>query len=345
MRKILHLDMDCFYAAIEERDHPKLRGLPVAVGGRRRGVLTTANYEARKFGCRSAMPTFKALELCPNLVLMPVRGEVYRTESAHIRSIFRRFTEIIEPLSLDEAYLDVSHLNTSGAAIAREIRNQILDDTALTASAGIAPNKLLAKIASDWNKPDGQFEIRPEDIDSFMRDLPVGRIPGVGRKMKARLAALGVQSCGDLQQFDKIDMAGKFGKWGVDLHNLCRGRDDRPVRPNRIRKSISRETTLRHDAADFPVLLSIMRPLAESVAESLRTKHPDRAVRSLVVKLKFDDFTRTTAERASHQMDPAIYESLLREAWSRRDNRAVRLVGLGIRLSPPDDDPQLPLPL
>jgi len=345
VRKILHLDMDCFYAAIEERDHPELRGQPVAVGGRRRGVLTTANYEARKFGCRSAMPTFKALELCPKLILMPVRGEVYRTESAHIRAIFRRFTEIIEPLSLDEAYLDVSHLNTSGAAIAREIRSQILEDTALTASAGIAPNKLLAKIASDWNKPDGQFEIRPEDIDSFMRDLPVGRIPGVGRKMKARLAALGVQTCGDLQRFDKIAMAEKFGKWGLDLHGLCRGRDDRPVRPNRIRKSISRETTLRHDVTDFPVLLSIMRPLAESVAESLRTKHSERAVRSLVVKLKFDDFARTTAERAGHRMDDSIYESLLGEAWSRRRGRAVRLVGLGVRLAPPDDDPQLPLPL
>jgi len=336
--------MDCFFAAIEERDHPELRGKPIAVGGRRRGVLTTANYEARKFGCRSAMPTFKALELCPNLVLLPVRGEVYRAESARIRAVFRRFTELIEPLSLDEAFLDLSHLHSSGAAIAREIRAEIHEETGLTASAGIAPNKLLAKIASDWNKPDGQFEIRPEDVETFMRDLPVGRLFGVGRKMEARLAAMGVQTCGDLQEFDKLVLAETFGKWGLDLYDQCRGRDERPVRPNRIRKSISRETTLRHDVAEFPVLLSIMRPLAESVAESLRIKFADRTVRSLFVKLRFDDFTRTTAERTHPQMDDDVFQSLLREAWSRRNNRAVRLVGLGVRLTPPNN-PQLPLPL
>jgi len=291
------------------------------------------------------MPAFKALELCPQLILMPVRGDVYRADSARIRAVFHRFTETVEPLSLDEAYLDVSHLNSSGAAIAREIRCQIREETALTASAGIAPNKLLAKIASDWNKPDGQFEIRPADIAPFMRTLPVGRLYGVGRKMQAKLAALGVHTCGDLQELDKIALAEKFGKWGIELHSLCRGIDERPVRPNRIRKSISRETTLRHNIDEFPALLDIMRPLAEDVAESLRKKHSDRAVRSLVVKLKFDDFTRTTAERAHHRMNPGIYEALLREAWSRRNGRTVRLVGLGIRLAPPDDDPQLPLPL
>lgn len=215
MRKILHIDMDCFYAAIEERENPKLRGKPVGVGGSsRRGVLTTANYEARRFGCHSAMPVFKALELCPKLIIVPVRFDLYRAEANRIRAIFRRFTEIIEPLSLDEAYLDVSALMSSGAAIASEIRAEIREETALTASAGIAPNKLLAKIASDWNKPNGQCEIRADEIDGFLRDLPVGRLWGVGPKMKERLASLRINTCGELRRLDKIELSRRFGSWG-----------------------------------------------------------------------------------------------------------------------------------
>jgi DNA polymerase-4 len=190
VRKIIHIDMDCFYAAIEERENPALKGKPVAVGGEsRRGVLTTANYAARKFGCRSAMPVYKALELCPHLILLPVRFELYRADSARIRAIFGRFTELIEPLSLDEAYLDVSNLQTNGAAIAREIRAQIREEVGLAASAGIGPNKLVAKIASDWNKPDGQFEVLPEEVDAFVAALPVGRLWGVGKKSREQLSA------------------------------------------------------------------------------------------------------------------------------------------------------------
>ena len=238
-RKIIHVDMDCFYAAIEMRERPELRGQPVAVGGSRRGVLTTCNYEARKFGCRSAMPSFQALRLCPDLVLLPVRFDLYRKESKRIRSIFTSFTDLVEPLSLDEAYLDVSHLRSEAASIAREVRERIREETQLTASAGIAPNKFLAKIASDWRKPDGQFEIRQEDIESFLRDLPVEKIWGVGKRTAKKIHALGAQTCGDLQGFTILELDRRFGRFGQELFNLCRGIDSRRVNPNRERKSVS----------------------------------------------------------------------------------------------------------
>ncbi len=257
VRKIIHIDMDCFYAAIEERENPALRGKPVGVGGsERRGVLTTANYEARKYGCRSAMPVFKALELCPHLILVPVQFDLYRAVSSQIRSIFSRFTDLIEPLSLDEAYLDVSHLQTDGAAIAREIRAQIFEETRLTASAGIAPNKLIAKIASDWHKPNGQKQVREDEIPAFMAALPVGRIWGVGKKMREKLSALGIETCADLQALDQIELARRFGKWGIELWQLCRGIDDRPVSSDRTRKSVSSETTFRENIETLPALLS-----------------------------------------------------------------------------------------
>lgn len=339
VRTIIHLDMDCFYAAIEVRERPELRGRPVAVGGTgRRGVLTTANYEARRFGCRSAMPTWRARELCPELAVVPVRFDLYRAESARVRAIMRRFTGLIEPLSLDEAYLDVSHLHSSGWAIAWELRCEIREELALTASAGIAPNKLLAKIASDWNKPDGQFEVRPEGVDAFMRDLPVRRLSGVGGKMEEKLAALGVRTCGDLQQVPKVTLAARFGKWGLELHELCRGRDERPVETSHVRKSLSREVTLRENAASLPELAGLLEELQAEVADELHAKHRERRVRGLVVKLKFADFTRTTAERAHPQMDAAVYQELLGEAWSRGGGKAVRLIGLGVRLA--EDGPQ-----
>ncbi|MGB0145030.1 MAG: DNA polymerase IV, partial [Akkermansiaceae bacterium] len=216
-RKIIHIDMDCFYAAIEVRDDPSLAGKPVGVGGSSgRGVLTTANYEARKYGCRSAMPVFKARQLCPEIILTPVRFDVYWAESEKIRSIFARYTELIQPLSLDEAYLDVSHRAESGAALAKEIRRAIFEKTGLTASAGIAPNKMLAKVASDWNKPDGQLEVRPQDVDGFMKGLRVEKLQGVGKKGRETLAKLGVESCGDLQRFSKVEMAEKLGRWGLE---------------------------------------------------------------------------------------------------------------------------------
>ncbi|MGJ8723509.1 MAG: DNA polymerase IV [Roseibacillus sp.] len=345
-RTILHIDMDCFYAAIEERDDPKLRGKPVGVGGRsQRGVLTTANYEARKFGCHSAMPVFMALEKCPHLVLVPTRFEVYREESQKIRAIFGRFTELIEPLSLDEAFLDVSALQTDGEAVAREIRHQIEEETRLTASAGIAPNKMLAKVASDWEKPNGQFAVRVEEVADFVRVLPVKKIPGVGRKMAEKLAVLQVASCGDLQAFERVELARRFGKWGSELYDLCRGVDERLVRVERERKSVSKETTFRENRTSLEALDESLAPLLVSLREALSGKHQERRIKSLVVKLKFADFETTTAERAGGAVDGVTFAELLQEAWQRGEGRAVRLLGVGVKFAAKEEKTQLELGL
>jgi DNA polymerase IV len=227
LRKIIHLDMDCFYAAIELRERPELEGRPVAVGGgSRRGVVMTCNYEARKFGVRSAMPGFKARELCPELIFLPVRFDLYSTESAKIRKILLSYTPLVEPLSLDEAFLDVTDLGRYAWDIAREIRARIYAATGLTCSAGIAPNKMLAKIASEWRKPNGQFAILPDEVDEFMRKLPVGKLWGVGPKSAEKFATLGIQTCHDLQRYSLPEMIRRFGRWGQELYYLCRGQDE-----------------------------------------------------------------------------------------------------------------------
>ncbi len=355
MRKILHVDMDCFYAAVEVRDDPSLEGKPVAVGGLGRGVLTTANYEARRFGCRSAMPTFKALQLCPDLIVRPTRFDVYEAESRKVRRVFRRFTGLVEPLSLDEAYLDLSHRREEGAVLASTIRSQIEEETGLTASAAIAPNKLLAKIASDWNKPNGQFEIKLGEVEEFLEHLPVKRLHGVGRKMAEKLAAIEVVTCGDLQRISKLELANRFGNWGMELHELCRGRDERPVKSNRIRKSVSSEVTLREDITGFPSLVGIMERLHGQVVETVSSKHASRVIKALVIKLKFSDFSRTTVERApgffeegpiaDQVMGAGKYRELLAEAWERGDGKAVRLVGVGVRFADPGSREQMELEL
>jgi len=270
-RKIIHIDMDCFYAAIEQRENPELRGKPIAVGGDgRRGVLCTASYEARKFGCRSAMPGFKALELCPHLIIVPVRFGLYKEVSAKIRAIFGRFTELIEPLSLDEAYLDVR-----------------------------APNKLIAKIASDWQKPNGQHQIKLEDVHAFMLELPVSKLWGVGKKMQERLSSEGILTCGDMQQQDKFQMSQRYGKWGLELYDLCRGIDHRAVTTNRIRKSISKETTFLVDVNRVQDLFVDLEKMLDEVKNIQTDHYHERMIKATVVKLKFADFTQTTVERAT----------------------------------------------
>lgn len=341
VRKIIHLDMDCFYAAIEVRDNPALAGKPVGVGGSSgRGVLTTANYEARKYGCRSAMPVFKARQLCPEIILTPVRFEVYQRESARIRAIFARYTQVIQPLSLDEAYLDVSHRPESGAALAREIRRTIFEESGLTASAGIAPNKMLAKIASDWNKPNGQLEIRAEEVDDFMRGLRVGKLQGVGQKGRETLASMGIQTCGDLQSFSKVELAERLGRWGLALYERCRGRDDREVSVDRTRKSLSKERTFRENIDDLSWLKTVLHQLRAEVAEAA-AKKAEREIKSRVVKLKFEDFTQTTAEKAGAEMAEEVYENLLTVAWERGRGKSVRLLGVGVKFE--DEEEQLDL--
>ena len=341
-RKIIHIDMDCFYAAIEQRDNPELRGKPIGVGGDgRRGVLCTASYEARKFGCRAAMPGFKAVELCPQIILVPVRFDVYISVSAQIRAIFGRFSDLIEPLSLDEAYLDVSHWDSDPESIAREIRTQIFEETHLTASAGIGPNKLLAKIASDLDKPNGQYCILANEVDDFMKNLPVSKLWGVGKKMQEKLTKHGITICGDMQKLDKFAMAKRYGRGGLDLYDQCRGIDQREVEVHRMRKSISKETTFSEDVLGVLSLVPEMRRLLSEVKETYESRYAEREIKSLVVKLKFADFSGTTVEKSIPDFHHTLTEELLAEGYARGGGKAVRLLGVGVRLADEDDEKQL----
>jgi DNA polymerase-4 len=337
MRKIIHCDCDCFFAAVEMRDAPSLRGKPLAVGGRAeaRGVIATCNYEARAFGVRSAMSTARAFRLCPQLVLLPPDFRRYREASQQILAIYRDFTPLVEPLSLDEAYLDVTGVSAcqgSATRMAEAIRGRIREEVRITASAGIAPNKFLAKVASDWNKPDGQFVIRPQEVEAFVAALPVDRIFGVGRVTAGRLQKRGVRTCGDLRAWDMARLVGEFGRFGATLHQLCRGIDERPVRPDRIRKSLSVETTYAHD---LPDLAACQAALPELIAEFRRrfAKLPAaRPVHNATVKVKFADFTQTTAECVCESPDESIWNALLLEAYARQ-GKAVRLLGVGVRFA------------
>ncbi len=335
-RKIIHLDMDAFYASIEIRDRPELAGLPVAVGGTssQRGVLTTCNYEARKYGCHSAMPTFQALQKCPQLILLPTRFDIYRRESESIRAILRRHTALVEPLSLDEAYLDVTGHDGDPAALAYVIRRQIFQKTRLPASAGIAPNKLLAKIASDWRKPNGQFQIRPDDIAAFMEVLPVKRIWGIGKVSAAKLEKLGVTTCGQLQAFSRVEMAQLFGKFGLELYHLCRGHDDRPVEPHRERKSLSTERTFSMNLDTLDQCIERLPALYAELQTDLAAKKNLPPIAGIFLKLKWSDFTRTSVDRAGLAPEFQSYLALLREGHTRSE-KPVRLIGLGVRFQDP----------
>jgi DNA polymerase-4 len=331
-RAIIHLDMDCFYAAIEVRDKPSLAGKPVAVGGARdrRGVLTTCNYEARKYGVRSAMPTFQALQKCPDLIVMPTRFEVYRKESAKIREILFRFTSLVEPLSLDEAFLDVSDHDGDPEALAYLIRQLIFQQTHLTASAGVAPNKMLAKIASEIDKPNGQFTIRQEEVAEFMCELPVRKLWGIGSKSAEKFARLGISTCGDLQRHSRVQLYEWFGKFGLELYSLCRGIDGREVQPDRERKSLSNERTFTVDLTSVPQCESRIPDLYEELVADLKNTGCEDRIKAVFVKIRFADFTRTTVERAGLPLKMESFLTLLREGLSRKP-LGVRLLGLGVR--------------
>ena len=333
MRKIIHLDMDCFYAAVEMRERPELAGQPIAVGGgSRRGVVTTCNYEARKFGVHSAMPGFQARERCPSLVFLPVRFDLYRAESARIRAILQSYTPLVEPLSLDEAYLDVTALDRYAWDVAKEIRKRILEETRLTASAGIAPNKMLAKIASDWRKPNGQFAITPDQVDAFIRDLPVRKLWGVGPKSAEKFEQQGIRTCGDLQKIALPQLVLRHGKWGHELYRLCRGEDDRAVEPDRERKSLSNERTYGENLTTLEACRTALEELVHELQDELRLKAGDRVVRKAVVKVKFADFTRTTRECVSPNPTREVYQALLAEAYERSP-QPIRLLGTGVRFA------------
>lgn len=346
IRKIIHIDMDCFYAAVEMRDDPTLVGKPVGVGGSSgRGVLTTCNYEARKFGCRSAMPVFKARKLCPHIIIKPVRFAAYREASVQVREIFKQYTDLIEPLSLDEAYLDVSHREEYAWNVAKEIRKKIFRDTQLTASAGISCNKMLAKIASDWKKPNGQFAVLPDEIEAFMSELPVRKIHGVGPKSAARLQSLGFQNCGQLQALEHNELIRYFGPtWGTEMYRLCRGRDDRPVQSSRLRKSMSNERTFFEDLPSLDSCLDELPELVDELIQDLENRQLMGRVHKVFVKLKFSDFKSTTKERVSNKVSPALLVPLVEEAFERNP-AAVRLIGVGVRFEDPAkwDERQLEL--
>ena len=337
LRKIIHLDMDCFYAAVEMRERPELAGQPIAVGGGgNRGVVTTCNYEARVFGVHSAMPGFMARERCPQLVFLPVRFDLYRADSQRIRAILNAYTPLVEPLSLDEAFLDVTGAERYAWDIAKEIRARIRLELGLTASAGIAGNKMLAKIASDWRKPDGQFAILPEQVTDFMRTLPVRKIWGVGPKSAERFAARGIHCCGDLWDLSQPQMVQAHGKWGEELYRLCRGDDDREVRPHRERKSVSNENTFHRNLTTLEECSAALETLADELLEELRVKSADRRVRKCFVKIKFSDFTRTTKECVCAEPRADVFQRLLAEAHGRKD-LPVRLLGTGVRFEIADE--------
>ncbi|WP_413483614.1 DNA polymerase IV [Morganella psychrotolerans] len=349
MRKIIHIDMDCFYAAIEMRDNPALRDIPLAIGGSsdRRGVIATANYPARRFGVHSAMSTAKALMLCPQLKVIPGRMSLYKSTSEQLHDIFSRYTSLIEPLSLDEAYLDVSDSTLhcgSATRMAEDIRRTIFSELGLTASAGVAPIKFLAKIASDLNKPDGQYIIAPEQVAGFVLALPLRKIPGVGKVTAKRLADLGLETCRDVQRYDQISLIKQFGKFGQSLWQRCHGIDERSVCPDRERKSVGVERTLAQDIASWDACRAIVDELFPELERRLSKVSPDLLIARQGIKLKFSDFQQTTQEHVYPVLDKQDLLKTAERAWeSRREGRGVRLVGLHVALRDPQIERQLVL--
>jgi DNA polymerase-4 len=336
VRKIIHVDMDAFYASVEQRDDPQLRGKPVVVAWRaNRSVVCAASYEARSFGVRSAMPAVQAQRLCPDAIFVAPNFTRYRAVSRSVRDLLKRHTDLIEPLSLDEAYLDVT-VNKTGlptaTLVARTIREQIRQELNLTASAGVAPNKFLAKLASDWRKPDGLFVIQPEDADVFLLPLPVGRLPGVGQVTGEKLARLGVQTVADLRKADLPVLEHQFGRYGLRLHELARGIDDSEVVPDRPTQSISVEDTFEQD-----VPLAETEPMIRRLAEKLwsASRKESRIARTVVLKLKTSGFKILTRSFTPGS-PPSSCEELMDIALTLRERvdlsarQRYRLVGVGL---------------
>jgi len=346
-RKIIHVDMDAFYASVEQRDDPSLRGRPVVVAWRgARSVVCAASYEARRYGVRSAMPALRAERLCPQAVFVPPDFTRYRAVSRQVREIFQRHADAVEPLSLDEAYLDVTRPRSglpSATAVAERIRAEIREETALTASAGVAPNKFLAKIASDVRKPDGLFVIRPHQVLDFLTPLPVERIPGVGKVMQGKLAALGIVTVGDLRALDVAELDRRFGRFGRRLHERAHGIDERPVDPHQPVQSISSEDTFSED-----LTLGELEPAIRRLAEKTwtATRRTARIAHTVVLKLKTAQFriltrshTLETAPRSAEQVQTLALA--LRDRVDLPAATRYRLVGVGLSgFRDPEEDGQ-----
>lgn len=338
MQKIIHCDCDCFYAAVEMRDNPALANIPLAIGGRsdRRGVISTCNYIAREFGIHSAMSSAQAMKRCPSLHLIPGNMQKYREVSSQIFDIYREVTDLIEPLSLDEAFLDVSQsLFFSGSAtrIAQYLRQKVEREVGITISAGVAPNKFLAKIASDWNKPNGLKVIRPEDIEEFVEHLAVKKIPGVGKKTEEKMQALGINTCKDIRESKAEFLQQHFGTFGLRLLELSQGIDKRKVTLERKVKSVSVEHTFAQDINLVEDCLSELDNLKLQLTQRYLNLKYSRNISGFFVKVKFNDFTQTTAEQKSVAQEEYLFADLLKEAYSR-GKRPVRLIGIGYRLIP-----------
>ncbi|WP_303673359.1 DNA polymerase IV [Vampirovibrio chlorellavorus] len=337
-RKIIHIDMDAFYAAVEQRDFPQYRGLPLAVGGTtaQRGVIATASYEARAFGVKSAMSTYKALRLCPHLIVVPGRFEAYKEVSRQIRAIFADYTHLIEPLSLDEAYLDVTGQgegSPSATLIAYEIKQRVLRETGLTASAGVSYNKFLAKVASDYNKPNGLCVIPPHKAQRFIEELPIGRFYGIGQKTEPRLKAMNIHTGAHLKAQSMKTLESIFGKSAAFYYHLARGRDDRPVETDWVRKSIGSETTFSQNLCDPAPMLTALSTLAAEVLAWMR-RHETYG-RTLTLKVKYADFQQITRSRTQatpfdtlESMMQTLAELLAQT--EAQNHRPVRLLGVSV---------------
>ncbi len=342
LRKIIHVDMDAFFASVEQRDNPDLRGKPVAVGGSSgRGVVAAASYEARKFGVKSAMPSVTAKRKCPDLIFCKSRFDVYREVSEQIREIFHHYTPHVEPLSLDEAYLDVTedrHGLGSATAIAQAIRRQIREVTQLTASAGVSYNKFLAKLASDQNKPDGLCVIRPGEGAAFVQSLPIRRFHGVGPKGAEKMARLGIETGADLAQKDREWLAANFGSFGDYLYRAARGIDLRPVRTNRIRKSIGGERTFSEDISADDDLRDTLERIIDIVWDRIDAKQAKG--RTVTLKLKFNDFQIATRSRSQAQpvADKAQFASVARAILEDELPLPMPIRLMGLTLSNLDRD-------
>lgn len=333
-RKIIHIDMDAFYASVEQHDHPELRGKPVCVGGGKYGVVAAASYEARKYGIRSAMPGRTALEKCPHLIVVKPRFQRYKEISQQIRNIFYEYTDLVEPLSLDEAYLDVTENKKgmeSANEIAREIRKRIFDETGLTASAGISVNKFLAKVASDYHKPNGQKTIHPTQIPQFMEELPIEKFYGIGKVTANKMHELHIFNGKDLKEKTQEQLTGWFGKAGIYYYNVVRGIHTSEVKPHRIQKSVAVEETYWENLLDEESVFKQLRAISEDLEGRLNRK--EIKGKSLTLKIRYKDFsvfTRSKTQEVYYENAQDFYETA-QKLWELRPfDKPVRLLGLSL---------------